>query len=302
MKPARLIFITLLLGFAPTAQAQFVWPTSGLIGSSYYTDRGTFLHHAIDINTNPGRTVIASYDGKVLLAGRYSACDFYGNLVALRHASGYDTYYGHNSRISVRRGQAVSQGQKISEIGNTGNAATYHCHFEIRRYNSSIYSYRYQIYVPGHAGMRTTEGKPVPHTYPGLDAAGAVQARRIDIATLNVREGAGTSRRVIGVARKGQVYVQFASDSGWSRIWFGGITGWVRTADTAPAKNAATRKVIVQEAVVRDGASLGAKELGGVRKDQIYVRIAGEGDFAKIFYRGGTGWVKTAALKIVKLD
>ncbi len=304
MKSTRLSFVALLLGFASTAQAQFVWPTTGMIGSSFWTDRGSFYHKAIDINGSYGTKVVASYDGKILLKGRYSSADFYGNLVAVRHAAGYDTYYAHNSRFAdVRVGMAVKQNQPISYMGNTGNAASVHVHFEVRRYNANIYSYAYQIFVPGSRGMRVVPGQKINYAYPGLDAIipNEIQARRIDAATLNVRSGPGVSKSILGVAKKGQIYVRFKVDGDWSRIWFGGITGWVRTKDTAAVKGAATRKVVWKEAVVRDAARLGGKELGKVREGQIYVRIAGENDFAKIFYRGGTGWVKSAALKIVKL-
>jgi murein DD-endopeptidase MepM/ murein hydrolase activator NlpD len=44
----------------------------------------------------------------------------YGRIVRLRHANGYQTLYGHLSRISVRKGQRVSQGQKIGAVGSTG--------------------------------------------------------------------------------------------------------------------------------------------------------------------------------------
>jgi len=55
----------------------------------------------------------------------------YGNLVDIRHPDGSLTRYGHNSRLLVRVGQQVQQGQEISEMGSTGFSTGPHCHFEV---------------------------------------------------------------------------------------------------------------------------------------------------------------------------
>ena len=56
----------------------------------------------------------------------------YGYLVIIDHNNGYQTYYGHNSKLSVTPGTKVYKGQKIAEMGSTGNSTGNHCHFEIR--------------------------------------------------------------------------------------------------------------------------------------------------------------------------
>ena len=58
-------------------------------------------------------------DGVVTLAGTWGGL---GRAIRLRHANGYETIYGHLSRVSVRRGQRVSQGERIGAVGSTGLA------------------------------------------------------------------------------------------------------------------------------------------------------------------------------------
>jgi murein DD-endopeptidase MepM/ murein hydrolase activator NlpD len=57
----------------------------------------------------------------------------YGRAVRIRHANGYETLYGHLSRIEVRRGQRVSQGARIGTVGSTGLATGPHLDYRMRR-------------------------------------------------------------------------------------------------------------------------------------------------------------------------
>ena len=59
------------------------------------------------------------------------ALPIYGNLVEVRHADGSMTRYAHNSRIIVRSGQRVTQGQHIADMGSTGYSTGPHLHFEV---------------------------------------------------------------------------------------------------------------------------------------------------------------------------
>jgi murein DD-endopeptidase MepM/ murein hydrolase activator NlpD len=74
----------------------------------------------------PARTV---GDGVVEFAGAQNG---YGNVVFIRHRNGHETVYAHLSKISVQRGQSVSQGQTIGLVGATGWATGPHLHFEFR--------------------------------------------------------------------------------------------------------------------------------------------------------------------------
>ena len=56
----------------------------------------------------------------------------YGYLVRINHGNGYETYYGHNSSLTVSVGQKVYKGQQIARVGSTGNSTGNHCHFEVR--------------------------------------------------------------------------------------------------------------------------------------------------------------------------
>jgi len=66
----------------------------------------------------------------VLQAGEQAE---YGRFVLLEHPGGYETMYGHLSRITVATGQPVDTRQVIGLSGNTGRSSAPHLHFEIRR-------------------------------------------------------------------------------------------------------------------------------------------------------------------------
>jgi murein DD-endopeptidase MepM/ murein hydrolase activator NlpD len=56
----------------------------------------------------------------------------FGNVVMVKHANGHTTVYAHLSKISVKRGQSVMQGQSLGQVGATGWATGPHLHFEFR--------------------------------------------------------------------------------------------------------------------------------------------------------------------------
>jgi murein DD-endopeptidase MepM/ murein hydrolase activator NlpD len=74
-------------------------------------------HYGIDFAAPTGTPVRASGDGVVKSAGWSGG---FGKTVRLRHANGYETLYGHLSRIDVKPGQRVTQGQFIGAVGSTG--------------------------------------------------------------------------------------------------------------------------------------------------------------------------------------
>lgn len=91
--------------------------------------RGASTYHkGIDWATPVGTAVVASCSGTVVRAGWGSG---YGYVVYINHPDGRQTRYGHLSKVLVKVGQTVSQGDKIALSGNTGRSTGPHLHFEI---------------------------------------------------------------------------------------------------------------------------------------------------------------------------
>lgn len=86
-------------------------------------------HTGIDYGAKHGTPIFATASGQVTFAGWRSS---YGKLVIIRHPNGYRTYYGHCSKILVKKGQIVEQEQLIAKVGNTGIATGPHVHYEVR--------------------------------------------------------------------------------------------------------------------------------------------------------------------------
>ncbi len=87
-------------------------------------------HLGIDYGAPIGTPVQAIGSGRVVFAGRNGGA---GNLVHLQHVNGYETLYMHLSRVLVRAGQHVEQGQRIGLVGMTGLATGPHLDFRIRQ-------------------------------------------------------------------------------------------------------------------------------------------------------------------------
>ena len=90
----------------------------------------TRAHNGTDLAATYGTPVRAIGHGTVTTAGFESG---YGNLVAVRHANGYTSYYGHLSKILVRAGQRVAQTDLVGLVGATGLATGPHLHYGIMR-------------------------------------------------------------------------------------------------------------------------------------------------------------------------
>jgi murein DD-endopeptidase MepM/ murein hydrolase activator NlpD len=92
-------------------------------------------HPGIDIAVPLGTLVRASGGGSVTAAG-YDAD--YGLFVLLRHPSGYETMYGHLSRLIAAEGDDVQAGEVIGLSGNSGRSTAPHLHFEIRHDGKAV--------------------------------------------------------------------------------------------------------------------------------------------------------------------
>jgi murein DD-endopeptidase MepM/ murein hydrolase activator NlpD len=98
-------------------------------------DPGTESHAGIDLAVPIGSDVRASGGGRISQAGTDSA---YGLYVLIQHSDGYESKYGHLSRIIAAQGEMVRAGQVIALSGNSGRSTAPHLHFEIRRGGRSV--------------------------------------------------------------------------------------------------------------------------------------------------------------------
>ena len=85
-------------------------------------------HFGVDFAAPIGTPVRASADGVVTRAG---ADGGYGKVVRMRHANGYETLYGHLSRIDVKVGQRLIQGAVLGAVGMTGLATGPHLDYRM---------------------------------------------------------------------------------------------------------------------------------------------------------------------------
>ncbi|MBN9409626.1 MAG: M23 family metallopeptidase [Burkholderiales bacterium] len=86
-------------------------------------------HNGVDYAAPTGTPVRTVGDGVVEFAGVQNG---FGNVVFVKHRGGNTTVYAHLSKINVRRGQNVAQGDNIGAVGMTGWATGPHLHFEFR--------------------------------------------------------------------------------------------------------------------------------------------------------------------------
>ena len=121
------------------SSASWGWPVGNYpcYISSGYGNRsasisGWSFHGGTDIAGSGihGQPVYASRAGTVIAA--VWGTTGYGRYVVLDHGDGYSTVYGHCSNLLVSQGQYVAKGQKIAEVGSTGNSTGPHLHFEVR--------------------------------------------------------------------------------------------------------------------------------------------------------------------------
>lgn len=86
-------------------------------------------HKGIDLTAPMGTSVYAALDGQVILSGKHKQ---YGNFIVVEHGNGVVTLYAHHSLNLTHEGDIVHRGQKIAEVGRTGNATGPHLHFELK--------------------------------------------------------------------------------------------------------------------------------------------------------------------------
>lgn len=100
-------------------------PVSGVAG----------IHTGTDMAAAKGTPIYAVADGTVMSA---AWDDGYGYNIKIRHGENTVTVYAHCSRLCVKEGDTIRKGEKIAEVGSTGNSTGNHLHFEIRKDNIKI--------------------------------------------------------------------------------------------------------------------------------------------------------------------
>jgi lipoprotein NlpD len=117
---------------APTVKPRrgiLIWPTKGTLTSSFGKRNGR-KHEGIDIAAPKGTPIYSAADGEVVFSGWGPTG--YGKMVIIKHLHHLTTVYAHNSKILVKKGVRVKQGQTISLMGSTGRSTGPHLHFEVR--------------------------------------------------------------------------------------------------------------------------------------------------------------------------
>lgn len=107
---------------------KYIIPVKNEVITSYFGSRWGRIHGGLDFGMPIGTPIYASDGGTVSRASYFAG---YGLCVEVTHNNGTFTRYGHCSKVVVKVGDKVAQGEKIAEVGNTGNSTGPHLHFEI---------------------------------------------------------------------------------------------------------------------------------------------------------------------------
>ena len=128
MRPSLLA----LCGGTTVADGELCWPLPGHTYISCHFGEvdafGNAGHRGTDIPAPEGTPILAAHSGTVLISGWN---DSYGNQVLLDNGAGLSTRYAHMTQTAVTAGEAVTAGQVIGYVGNTGDSTGNHLHFEV---------------------------------------------------------------------------------------------------------------------------------------------------------------------------
>jgi murein DD-endopeptidase MepM/ murein hydrolase activator NlpD len=113
----------------------FIWPVKGRISGRFgrqriYNGEPADYHSGIDIAPGNGVPFVAPADGVVVLARTGFSLE--GGLIIIDHGNGLNSAFLHASKIVVREGERVAQGQHIGNVGATGRATGPHLHWSLK--------------------------------------------------------------------------------------------------------------------------------------------------------------------------
>ena len=89
------------------------------------------FHSGVDMPGRIGDPIYATGDGVVESIDRSRSRRGYGTQVVINHGYGYKTRYAHLNKIHVKKGDKISRGQLIADMGNTGVSTAPHLHYEV---------------------------------------------------------------------------------------------------------------------------------------------------------------------------
>lgn len=103
--------------------------------SSGFGMRNGKPHKGVDMAGPTGSPIYSTADGVVIFAGWQSG---YGNVVKIQHEFGFVTVYAHQNKLRVTKGQRVSRGERIGDMGNTGRSSGPHLHYEVVKNGTAV--------------------------------------------------------------------------------------------------------------------------------------------------------------------
>ena len=117
--------------------------SSGYTITSRFGWRRSGNHTGLDVAAPTGTDIHAAASGTVIASGWSTGG--YGYHVIINHGNGVHTLYGHCSKLYVKEGQYVNQGDVIGAVGSTGNSTGPHLHLDVR-VNGAKYNPQYYVY------------------------------------------------------------------------------------------------------------------------------------------------------------
>jgi hypothetical protein len=157
-------------------------PTSGVVSSQFGYRAGNVAgagnnHPGCDIARNSGNAIVATKSGTVIFAGfgqSGSGYGGYGNCVCIDHGNNLRSIYGHMINLpAVNKGDKVTQGQFLGNVGATGQVTGPHLHFELRQ-GGNPFDPGTVLPTLAQVGIKVTAGDPNPSKAPTGETSGAI--------------------------------------------------------------------------------------------------------------------------------
>ena len=178
----------LLAGFPGS---RFGWRVDPFTGQSA-------LHEGVDFHAPIGTPILAAGAGVVVVAGPHPS---YGNHVDVDHGGGVITRYAHASRLLVRPGDIVKQGQKLAEVGSTGRSTGAHLHFEVRVAEAAKDPLRY-LQTALNGGKRGAPFAGAPALMMAAASTAAPAAGSSSASTSGLSSASATASKLAAAATK----------------------------------------------------------------------------------------------------